>query len=86
MTLNMKELHSSETSDTNCPVTQHHILADLDVLQADCLKLSCNAGLSEPYGPLTLHVLPVLLHCTVMNAFKGIMNFKTPPSCTVDGI
>jgi len=72
----MKALHSVETLDTKCPVTQHHILADLDVLQAGCLKLSCNAGLSDLYGPLTLHVLPASLHYLVMNALKGIINLK----------
>lgn len=57
-------------------MTQHHLLVDLDVLQADCLKLSCNDGLSDLYGPLALHVLPASLHCMVTNAFKGIINIK----------
>jgi len=70
----MKALHSLETLDTNCPVTQHHILVDLNVLPVGCFKLSCNAGLSDLYGPLTLHVLPASLHRMVMNALKGIIH------------
>jgi hypothetical protein len=35
-----------------------------------------NGSLDAPYGPLVLHMLSVLVHCTVMNALKETIDLK----------
>ena len=37
-----------------------------------------NAGLGAVYGPLNLHMPPLSVHSTVVNAFKGAANVKCP--------
>ena len=37
-----------------------------------------NASLGALYGPLILHMPPISVHSTVVNAFKGAANVKHP--------
>jgi hypothetical protein len=41
------------------------------------LSVSLETFIAVLDGPSILHVLPALVHCTVINAFKGTINLKS---------
>ena len=45
------------------------------------LNLQCRRG--ALYGPAIFDMSPASVHRTVVDAFKGYINYKTPPSWTV---